>query len=65
MLPTRQAPQPAVTHQPRLRSFAQPEKPQKIRKSKPRKHKARRGWFGKKIKDMAEDIFDVVEDIFD
>ncbi|MFC6583680.1 hypothetical protein [Sulfitobacter aestuariivivens] len=43
---------------------AKPRKPVDQQK-KYRKKSKRRGWFSKRFKDMAEDIFDVVEDIFD
>ena len=51
----------SVSHQPEVRRF--PEKPKAVayKKSKPRKAKKRKGWF----KDLAEELFDVVEDIFD
>lgn len=51
----------AVSHQKEPRRF--PEKPQAVssRKSKPRKANKRRGWF----KDIAEEVFDLVDDIFD
>ncbi|MFK7835317.1 MAG: hypothetical protein AB8B60_03770 [Sulfitobacter sp.] len=51
----------AVSHRPEPRRFA--EKPQAAasRKLKPRKKKKRKGWF----KDLAEEVFDFVEDIFD
>ncbi|WP_246455541.1 hypothetical protein [Sulfitobacter aestuariivivens] len=56
---------PAVTHQPKVRHYAaKPRKPVDQQK-KYRKKSKRRGWFSKRFKDMAEDIFDVVEDIFD
>lgn len=61
----------AVTHQPRPQGFAKITPVEKVREAKPskppkrRKAKNRKGWFGKKFKDLAEDIFDVVEDIFD
>lgn len=52
---------PAVTHQPQLRQFAVKPNPSKSRVSKPKKSKKRKPWF----KDWAEDVFDLVEDIFD
>lgn len=62
------APKPAVSHAPTLRRFANAgAKPEKIKNkpSKSKKSKKRKGWFGKRLKDAAEDIFDVVEEIFD
>ena len=66
MLPARALPDAepargAISHQPQLRSFpgGAPAKPQKLRK--PRKAAKRKGWF----KDLAEELFDAVEDIFD
>jgi hypothetical protein len=65
----RKAPQrKAVTHQPVPQGFVKITPVQKVKPAKPSrppKRKKRKGWFGKKFKDMAEDIFDVVEDIFD
>lgn len=61
-------PQPAVSHAPALRSFAKaPSKPEKVSRKpkKAKKSKKRKGWFGTRFKDVAEDLFDVVEDIFD
>lgn len=68
LVPRKVAPKPAVTHQRPPRSFAKPAKPAKVEKKpkhKPRKSKKRKSWFGERFKDMAEDLFDVVEDIFD
>lgn len=52
----------SVTHQPAMRRAA-PVKQKVKKKSKP--GKKRKGWFGKRLRDIAEDVFDVVEDIFD
>ncbi len=65
MMPKAAPAKPAVTHQPKVRSFAQPKRSEKKVKSKPRKRSKRKGWFGERFKDLAEDLFDVVEDIFD
>ncbi len=67
MMPTARPPRPAVTHQPKVRSFAKPKKSEKKVTSKPpkRRKSKRKGWFGERFKDMAEDLFDVVEDLFD
>ncbi len=51
----------AVSHQPKVRKFAEKSKAVAYKKSKPRKVKKRKAWF----KDLAEDMFDFVEDIFD
>lgn len=51
----------AVSHQPDLRRFPEKSKAVAYKKTKPRKAKKRKGWF----KDLAEDVFDLVEDIFD
>lgn len=51
----------AVSHAPEPRRFADPQRLQSAKKPKPRKVKKRKGWF----KDVAEDLFDLVEDIFD
>jgi hypothetical protein len=65
MVPRPVAQKPAVTHQPQLRKFAKPARPPEAAKPKRKKAKKRKGWFGKRFKDLAEDVFDVVEDIFD
>ncbi|MGC1505878.1 MAG: hypothetical protein WA782_17285 [Sulfitobacter sp.] len=52
---------PALIHQPPLRQFAQNPKAAAAQKAKPRKVKKRKGW----LKDIAEEVFDFVEDIFD
>lgn len=51
----------AVSHQAAVRKFPEKSTAVSYKKSKPRKVKKRRGWF----KDLAEDVFDLVEDIFD
>ena len=51
----------AVTHQPKVRQFAAVAKPIKEKRKKPVKGKKRKAWF----KDWAEDVFELVEDIFD
>lgn len=61
MLPNAAPSRPAVTHQPQVRQFAVTPKPSKKRVTKPKKIKKRKPWF----KDWAEDVFDLVEDIFD
>lgn len=62
MLPVSPKPKrKAVSHQSETRQFAQMPKANHAKKSKPRKSKKRRGWF----KDIAEEVFDLVEDIFD
>ena len=57
------APQPrkAVSHQPKVRRFPEKAAAAAYKKAKPRKTKKRKSWF----KDVAEDLFDIVEDIFD
>lgn len=64
-MPRKVVPKPAVTHQPQVRSFSKAKKVEKPVKSKRKKSKKRKGWFGERFKDIAEDLFDVVEDIFD
>ena len=62
MLPKPAAAAPkAVSHQPVLRHFPQKAKALAYKQSKPRKVKKRKSWF----KDLAEDVFDFLEDIFD
>ena len=51
----------AISHRAPLRQFPQSAKAEKYKKSKPRKAKKRKSWF----KDLAEEVFDLVEDIFD
>lgn len=65
MLPSKKRAKPAVSHQPRMKEDVRPYREEKRVKSKPLKRRKRKGWFGKRFKDLAEDIFDVVEDIFD
>ena len=65
MMPKPKKAKAAVSHQPRVRDFAKPKKTEKKVKSKPIKRRKRNGWFGERFKDIAEEIFDVVEDIFD
>jgi len=60
MLPKAAPSRPAVTHQPQIRQFAA-AKPIPEKRKKPVKGKKRKKWF----KDWAEDVFDLVEDIFD
>ena len=55
------APRKAVSHQPAVRRFPEKAAAAAYRKMKPRKVKKRKSW----LKDMAEDLFDMVEDIFD
>ena len=62
MIPVKQAPRPAVTHQ-KVVSHPKPVARKTPKKSKPIKR--RKSWFGERFKDLAEDLFDVVEDIFD
>jgi hypothetical protein len=52
---------PAVSHQPQVRQFVVASKPAKQKVIKSKKTKKRKAWF----KDWAEDVFDLVEDIFD
>lgn len=62
MLPVDRKPKrPAVSHQAAPQHFAQKAKATAYKKSKPRKAKKRRGWF----KNLAEEVFDLVEDVFD
>lgn len=51
----------AVSHQSEARRFSDKHRASFAKKPKPRKAKKRRGWF----KDIAEEVFDLVEDIFD
>ena len=51
----------AVSHQPAPRRFPQEERAEAVRKRKPRKVKRRKSW----LKEIAEEVFDFVEDIFD
>ncbi|MDF3413197.1 hypothetical protein HKX54_01915 [Sulfitobacter sp. M57] len=60
-LPVAAPERPAVSHQPSVRQFAQKPKRAPVKKTKRRKMKKRIGW----LKDMAEEVFDFVEDIFD
>jgi hypothetical protein len=50
-----------VSHRPPVRQFVQKPKAVAHKMAKPRKLKKRIGW----LKDVAEDMFDFVEDIFD
>ena len=62
MLPKQtQEPRPAVSHRSELRHF--PEKMEAVRAkhAKPRKTRKRKKW----LKSFAEEVFDLVEDIFD
>lgn len=62
MLPVARKPKrKAISHQPELRRFPEKTKAVSYKKSKPRKVKKRKGW----LKDIAEEVFDFVEDIFD
>lgn len=68
MLPKRKtesaAPKPrkrAISHQPEVRRFPAEERRQIVQKRKPKKVKRRRSW----LKEFAEEVFDLVEDIFD
>ncbi|MEW9921355.1 hypothetical protein AB2B41_17225 [Marimonas sp. MJW-29] len=60
MMPaSRPSPEPAVSHHPSPRRF--PNKPTARLSSKPRRRKDRKNW----LKEIAEEVFDLVEDIFD
>ena len=62
MLPIAPArPRKAVSHMPQGRQFPKQDKATAYKKTKPRKVKKRKGWF----KNIAEEMFDLVEDIFD
>lgn len=62
MLPvSRKAEKSAVSHRAAPQHFASKSKAVASKKSKPRKAKKRRGWF----KDIAEELFDFVEDVLD
>ncbi len=65
-LPVRREVKPAITHQAPAARLAPraPPAPKKVKK-KYKSSKRRKSWFGEKFKDIAEDLFDVVEDIFD
>lgn len=52
---------PAISHWAPKREFHKPERAVEYKKRKPRKAKRRSKWF----KNMAEELFDFVEDIFD
>lgn len=60
-LPVASPVRPAISHQPPLRQFAKKPKAPPVKKAKSRKMKKRIGW----LKEAAEDLFDLVEDIFD
>lgn len=51
----------AVSHRPEVRRFPEAAAAKAYKKTKPRKVKKRKSW----LKDLAEDVFDLVEDIFD
>lgn len=61
MLPVAEPVKTAVSHQGELRRFPKKPKAVEAKRKKPRKQKKRKKWF----KDLIEDAFDVVEDIFD
>lgn len=63
LIPVARAERPAVTHQKPARRAAVMT-PKRVRK-KHKPTKRRKSWFGERFKDIAEDLFDVVEDIFD
>ncbi|KIN64035.1 hypothetical protein Z946_2920 [Sulfitobacter noctilucicola] len=58
---TPSAPKAAISHRAPLRQFPQAAKSEARKKIKPRKIKKRKGW----LKGLAEEVFDIVEDIFD
>jgi hypothetical protein len=51
----------AVSHQPDLRHFPENPRAAAYKKTKPRKVKKRKSW----LKGLAEEVIDLVEDIFD
>lgn len=51
----------AVSHQPAVQTFPEATQAKSYKRKKPRKVKKYKSW----LKDLAEDLFDVVEDIFD
>jgi hypothetical protein len=53
---------PAVSHQTPVR-FAAPVAKRRPKKRKPARR--RKSWFAAQFKDMVEEVFDAVEDIFD
>jgi hypothetical protein len=59
--PPKPAKRQAVSHHAPLRSFQEAPKAAASKKKKPRKVKKRKGWF----RDIAEEVFDFVDDIFD
>ena len=65
MLPRQKLPETppaqAISHAPPLRDFPKAAKAEAYKRRKPRKGKKRGKWFKK----LAEEVFDVVEDIFD
>lgn len=61
MLPKAAAPKPAISHRPAVREFVEPQRVVEYKKKKPKKRKSRVKWF----KNIAEEVFDFVEDIFD
>ena len=60
-LPVAKAEAPAVSHRPSPRQFGAAPRPVVAKTA----GKKRKGWFGRRFKDIAEDVFDAVEDIFD
>lgn len=58
---TEKAPKPAVSHQPGLRKFPAARRADEKARRKPKKMKPRKSL----LRRMAEEAFDVVEDIFD
>ena len=62
MLPKAPTPRPtAVSHRPALRQFPHQAKADQIKKNKPRKVKKRKSW----LRDLSDELFDLVEDVFD
>ncbi|MEP5732234.1 MAG: hypothetical protein ABJL67_23020 [Sulfitobacter sp.] len=51
----------AISHKPQKRQFAEKPAARAAKKTKPRKVKRRKSWF----ESVTEELFDLVEDIFD
>ncbi|MDF1726341.1 MAG: hypothetical protein P1U53_01205 [Sulfitobacter sp.] len=60
MLP-QSRPRKAVSHQPAVRSFPTKPAAAQVKRKKPKKVKKRKHW----LRGLAEEAFDIVEDIFD
>jgi transcription initiation factor TFIIIB Brf1 subunit/transcription initiation factor TFIIB len=63
LIPVKRVERPAITHQKPARRAAVVIPKASKKRRKPAKR--RKSWFGERFKDLAEELFDVVEDIFD